>query len=103
MLQRVSAVYLAVFLAYVLARFWLYPHPDFNDWHAWFSQPAMTIASAGCVLALLSHAWVGLRDVVLDYIHHLGLRLVTLTLIAFLLAGCGFWAVRTLLVVSAPA
>jgi len=49
---------------------------------------------------LLIHGWVGLRDVTLDYIHHLGLRLMVLTLTAVLLIGCGFWAVRILIVTS---
>ena len=56
------------------------------------------VAWSGFVLALLVHVWVGLRDIVLDYLHPLALRIGTLALIAFLLGGCGFWALRTLIV-----
>ncbi|HUT41828.1 MAG TPA: succinate dehydrogenase, hydrophobic membrane anchor protein [Gammaproteobacteria bacterium] len=100
LLQRVSAIYLGVFLLYVLAHFWLNPHLDYVAWHGWVASPVVSIAGAGFILALLIHGWVGLRDVTLDYIHHLGLRLVVLTLVAFLLIGCGFWAMRILIVIS---
>ncbi|MGB5540974.1 MAG: succinate dehydrogenase, hydrophobic membrane anchor protein [Gammaproteobacteria bacterium] len=100
LLQRVSAIYLGVFLLYVLAHFWLNPYPDYAAWHSWIASPVVSIAGAGFILALLIHGWVGLRDVTLDYVHPLGLRLVVLTLVAFLLIGCGFWAMRILIVTS---
>jgi succinate dehydrogenase / fumarate reductase membrane anchor subunit len=100
LLQRISAVYLAVFLVYALVYLWLNPQPDYAAWRAWIANPAVSIACAGFVLALLIHGWVGLRDVTLDYVHHLGLRLAVLTLIAFLLIGCGLWTVRILIMAS---
>jgi succinate dehydrogenase / fumarate reductase membrane anchor subunit len=100
LLQRVSAVYLAGFFIYLLLHFYLHPHPDYQAWRAWVAQPLVAIAFAGFIFALLVHGWVGLRDVVLDYVHHLGLRMLVLTLVAFLLIGCGFWAVRVLILVS---
>jgi len=100
LLQRVSAVYLGLFLLYVLAHFWLNPRPDYEAWRAWVASPVVSITGAGFILALLIHGWVGVRDVTLDYIHHLGLRLVLLTLVAFLLIGCGLWVMRILIVIS---
>ncbi len=97
LLQRVTAIYLGAYLVYLLVHFWLHPWPDYAEWRAWFAHPLVAIGSAGFLLALLLHGWVGLRDVILDYVHHLGLRLVLLTLIAFLLLGCGLWAVRILM------
>lgn len=97
LLQRVSAVYLGLFLCYVLVHFALHPQPDYAAWRAWFARPAVAIGCAGFVLALLLHGWIGLRDVVLDYVRHIGLRLFLLTLIAFLLLGCGFWTLRILM------
>jgi succinate dehydrogenase / fumarate reductase membrane anchor subunit len=101
LLQRISAVYLAGFFIYLLLHFSLHPGPDYAAWRAWVAQPPVAIAFAGFVLALLVHGWVGLRDIVLDYIHHLGLRMLILTLVAFLLIACAFWALRVLILVSA--
>ena len=100
LLQRVSAVYLAGFFIFLLLHFAFYPHPDHASWRAWIAQPLIAIAFAGFVLALSVHAWVGLRDVVLDYVNPVGLRMLTLTLIAVLLIGSAFWALRVLILVS---
>lgn len=97
LLQRISAVYLALFFVYLVVQFYLYPFTDFDAWHEWIARPLVGTAFAGFILALLVHGWVGLRDVVLDYIHHLGLRLLVLIAIAFILIGCGFWSLRVLI------
>lgn len=95
-MQRISAVYLAGFLVYLLVHFYRQPDPGYQAWREWLTQPLVSVCFAGFILALLVHGWVGLRDVVLDYIHHLGLRLTVLTLIAFVLLGSGFQAMRVL-------
>ena len=97
LLQRISAVYLGGYVVTVAIYFMLNPVGDFAAWQAWAAHPFVVITAAGFVLALLVHAWVGLRDVILDYIHPLGLRVVVLTLIAFYLIGNGFWAIRVLI------
>lgn len=98
LLQRISAVYLAGFLVYFMTHFLLQPPATFQQWHDWLRHPLMSIASAGFVLAVLLHGWVGMRDVVLDYVHTLGLRLTVLSVIGLVLTGCGLWAIRLLLV-----
>jgi len=100
LLQRISAVYLAGFLVFLITHIVLNPAPDYETWRAWFAHPLMTVASAGFVLAVLLHGWVGMRDVVLDYVRRLPLRLLLLSLIGLLLTGCGLWALRVLFVVA---
>ena len=100
LLQRISAVYLAAFLAYFLAHIALQPVHSFQQWHDWMRHPLMAITSAGFIVALLLHGWVGMRDVVLDYVHALSLRLAVLSLIGLVLIGCGLWALRILLPVT---
>ena len=97
LLQRLTAVYLGVFLVYLLLHFLLQPQHSHQQWHDWVTQPAMIIATALFILAVLVHGWVGMRDVVLDYVHAVGLRLTILSLIAMLLVACGIWALRVLL------
>ena len=60
----------------------------------------MGIAGAGFVLALMLHGWVGVRDIILDYIPALGMRLLLLTLSGALLAASGFWVLRLLLLAA---
>ena len=97
LLQRLTAVYLGIFLVYLLVHFLLQPQHSFQQWYDWVTRPAMIIATALFIMALLVHGWVGMRDVVLDYVHATGLRLATLSLIALTLIACGIWALRVLL------
>ena len=103
LLQRISAVYLAVFLCYVLFHALRHGGHSYIEWQAWLTSPLMNIATAGFILALVAHAWVGMRDVILDYIKPVGLRLALLSLTAVLLAGSSLWALRSLLLASVTA
>lgn len=96
-LQRLSAVYLAVFFFFTLAYVLLNPGMGFEQWRAWVSHPVMLLGLGVFYLMLLVHAWVGLRDVVLDYLHPLWLRLTVLFLIGLFLSACALWAGKVLL------
>jgi succinate dehydrogenase / fumarate reductase membrane anchor subunit len=98
MLQRISAIYLGSFLVYFVARLLLDQPLTAAAWHAWITHPVMRIASLGFMLALLAHAWVGMRSILLDYIKPIGLRLVLLTLVGLVLGICGLWSLQILLV-----
>ncbi len=101
--QRISAVYLALFFVYLLVQFYLYPFTEYSAWHEWIARPLVGTAFAGFILALLVHLWVGLRDIVLDYIHPLGLRLTVMIIIAFILIGSGFWSIQVLILAGRAA
>ena len=100
LLQRLSAVYLAGFIVYLAVHFMLQGEHSYPQWRAWLTHPAMSIAGAGFVLAIMVHAWVGLRDIILDYIPVLGVRLLLLALAVLILAGCGLWALSILLLTT---
>jgi succinate dehydrogenase / fumarate reductase membrane anchor subunit len=97
LIQRFSAVYLAGFLVYLVIHFLARESHGYDAWRAWLAHPAVALASAGFVLSLVLHGWVGVRDIILDYIHPLGLRLLLLVLSGALLASSGLWAARLLL------
>ena len=98
-IQRMSAMYLALGFIYLLVYFVVAPPADYAAWKAWLSGPLVNIGLALFFLSLLIHAWIGVRDVVIDYVHPFAIRLSVLTLVAVLLLGCGFWLLRSLVVV----
>ncbi len=100
LLQRLTAIYLGGFLVYLLVHFLLQPQHSFQQWHDWVTHPVMVIAIALFILAVLIHGWVGMRDVVLDYVHTISLRLTILSLIGLTLISCGLWALRVLIQAS---
>lgn len=87
--QRLSALYLLACLVFVLARSGVAPAPwTYESWRAWMHAPGIAVAVLLFFVALLLHAWVGLRDVILDYVHPLGMRSALLALV-----GVGEFAV----------
>lgn len=95
--QRLTAIYLLLFLLFALVRMAWHPPATYAQWHAWVTlsgvRPAMMLFFA----ALLVHAWVGLRDVLLDYVKSLLLRVAALGLLAMGLAALGAWALQILI------
>lgn len=94
--QRLSAVYLLGFTAYAAIRLGTCPPQSYDEWHAWMAAPFVALATALFFGALLIHAWVGVRDVIIDYVHALSARLALLALTALGLIGAGLWALKAL-------
>lgn len=80
-----------LFVVFVIGVFIGRPSYSYAEWKASVSHPAMTIAVLLFFVALLSHLWVGLRDVLLDYARPAGLRRALLGLVAVGLAGMAGW------------
>jgi succinate dehydrogenase / fumarate reductase membrane anchor subunit len=51
----------------------------------------MEVAVLLFFVALLLHGWIGLRDVVIDYVHPLGLRMAVLGAVALGQIALGLW------------
>jgi succinate dehydrogenase / fumarate reductase membrane anchor subunit len=100
LIQRVTAVYLAIFFPFAAIKLiWLTPH-NYEQWIAWVAHPFVNAALALFILSLLLHAWIGLRDVVMDYVKSAALRAGLFTMLIIFLSGCGMWALRLLLKVA---
>lgn len=95
LLQRLSAVYLAVFI--VIALIWgMTTDIDMTIWRQGFQSVWVQLGVLLFGFSLLLHAWIGLRDVVIDYIHPLGIRLLALSLVGLFLLANGFWLLAIL-------
>ena len=99
-LQRVSALYLGVFVVYLLVRFAFAAPADYDTWRAWVTQPHVTVLGAVFFIMLLAHAWVGARDVILDYASNLVLRVTLLIVLALALLLCAVWVARILMLAT---
>ncbi len=96
LLQRFTAIYLAVYLVSVLSVIALRESFSYGEWRSWLGEPWMGVTTALFALALLLHAWVGIRDVLIDYLHAVWLRLLFMAATALLLLGSLLWIVRAL-------
>lgn len=96
LVQRVSAVYMLFFILFLLTHLIVDPPRSYAAWHAWMSSPAINVITSVFVVVLLAHAWVGVRDVVMDYVHPIALRVLVLSSLVLYLTGLGAWAARIL-------
>ncbi len=96
-IQRVSAVYIVLFILYAAYCFFAAEHIAFEPWRNWLYNPFNTTVVGIFVIALLFHAWIGMRDVVLDYVHNIMLRIFILAMLVGVLIGSGLWVFRILL------
>ncbi len=97
MVQRFTAIYMLLFSVFVLLHFVFNPPHTYYDWHDWITGSFVPIAVALSFAALLLHAWIGLRDVMMDYVQPLPLRITLLGLLSFVLVGLALWVMQILL------
>jgi succinate dehydrogenase / fumarate reductase, membrane anchor subunit len=96
LVQRVSAVYMLFFIVFILIHFVVDPPHSYAAWHGWMTSAGVSIATAVFFTALLTHAWVGVRDVIIDYVHPVAIRFSALALLGIGLTATGAWVVRIL-------
>jgi succinate dehydrogenase / fumarate reductase membrane anchor subunit len=94
--QRFTALVMAVFTFVVVVQV-LLPGPlDYYRWSAIFSRQWMKVLTFVVIVSLLWHVWVGMRDIWMDYVQPVGVRLGLDVLTIAWLAGCAGWAVQVL-------
>ena len=94
--QRITAALMALFTLLVLLQV-LLPGPlNYDKWSGIFSAQWMKVLTFVVIVSLLYHAWVGVRDIWMDYIKPLGLRLALQVFSLVWLVGCAGWAVQVL-------
>ncbi len=96
LVQRFSAVVMALYALFLGGWLLWHPHPGYEAWRALFSGGLMRSVTLLALLALFSHAWVGVRDIVMDYVKPGGARLAVHLLVIVALLLYAIWAVQIL-------
>ncbi|MGE4242733.1 succinate dehydrogenase, hydrophobic membrane anchor protein [Ramlibacter sp.] len=95
--QRVTAVLMAVFTIVVILRIVFTSGPiGYETWAGLYAGQAMKMLTFATIAGLLYHVWVGMRDVLMDYVKPVGVRLVLQILTIVWLVGCAGWAIQVL-------
>lgn len=94
--QRVTAVVMAVYTVLFLVVLASLPQLDYANWKALWTMPVMRYATVLFMAALLVHAWVGVRNIFMDYIKPTGLRLVLYVAVILALVWYAAWSVQIL-------
>lgn len=95
--QRVSALAIVAFTLVLVVQILLTSGPlDYTRWAAIFSSQWMKTLTFTAIVALAWHAWVGAREVLMDYAKPTSLRMVFYMLVIVWLISCAGWAVQVL-------
>lgn len=96
LIQRVSAVVIAVYFLYLLFYVATTPGIDFYDWQALFQQTWMRIFSLIFLIMLSLHAWIGVWTIITDYLKNTTIRILSQLIVIFALLSCVIWGIQIL-------
>ena len=91
LIQRISAVYLAIYLIGLLAYIGFHQPITFNVWQTLFQTPVIQILTGLAIFMFVLHAWIGIWTVTTDYIHSTVVRLSVQVLVALFLGTQLIW------------
>lgn len=88
-MQRVTAVVmLAYAVLFLLFLFSMVGAKDYTQWQALFDKIWVKVFTQTTFIAAFLHAWVGMRDLWMDYFKPFGLRFLLHSLTILWLVGC---------------
>ena len=94
--QRVTGVVMAVYALLFAAALIVSRPTNYSQWRAMFGAQPMKLAALLFFLSLCVHAWIGMRDILMDYIQPVSWRLGLEVVVILLLTAWALWAVQIL-------
>ena len=94
--QRVTAIVMALYTIILLVSFFTASNFSYEGWAGLFAHQWFKLFSLVTLFGLFYHAWVGVRDIWMDYIKPVGLRLTLQIATVLWLIACAAWAVQIL-------
>jgi succinate dehydrogenase / fumarate reductase, membrane anchor subunit len=96
LIQRVTAAIMVLFSVLILGFFLVHGAVSYAEWKMLFSLQIVKILALLFFLSVFYHAWIGIRDVLMDYIKPVGLRLALQVVVLLFLVVCSIWTVAIL-------
>ncbi|MBV2236084.1 MAG: succinate dehydrogenase, hydrophobic membrane anchor protein [Sterolibacterium sp.] len=96
LLQRITAIAMMVYLVILMLCLLTGPELSRESWHALMSGAFMRVLSVVFFVSVAYHAWVGVRNIWMDYIKPVGLRIALHSATALMLIACVGWATQIL-------
>lgn len=94
--QRSTAILMALFTVVLLVRFLMGGPVGYEMWAGIFAPQWMKFLTLALFVALGWHAWIGVRDIWMDYVKSVALRLSLQVVTIVWLVGCIGWGIQVL-------
>lgn len=79
--QRVTAVLMTLYLIGLAGALCIVAPQDYAAWKSLFSHQVMCIATFVFFICVFWHAWIGMRNILMDYVHPVAIRLTVQILV----------------------
>ena len=96
MAQRITAVIMVLYTATLLISFLTGHNFTYEGWAGLYATQWFKLFSLVTLAGLFYHAWVGMRDIWMDYVKPVGIRLTLQIITIVWLVVCAAWAVQIL-------
>jgi succinate dehydrogenase / fumarate reductase membrane anchor subunit len=96
LMQRATAVLMALFTVVIVVQCLTPGDMGYDKWSGIFAHQWMKVLTFVMIGSILWHAWVGVRDVLMDYVKQMAARLVLQVAAIVWLVGCAGWALQVL-------
>ena len=94
--QRITAVIMLLYTLLILGIALWNGGIDYAVWKAMFSRSAFKLATFLFMIALFYHAWVGVRNIAMDYIKPTSVRLTFQVAVICMLIAYAGWTIQIL-------
>lgn len=94
--QRITAIVMAVYTLMLLTALVSLPQIDYGHWKAMWQLPLLRYMTVLFLVSLFIHAWVGIRNIFMDYIKDASLRLTLYVLVILALVSYMAWSIQIL-------
>ena len=94
--QRITAVVMAIYTILVLAIVLWNGGLDYATWNAVLASHAFRSLTFLFMVSLVYHAWVGVRDIYMDYVKPVGVRIVVQVVSILILVAYLGWTIQIL-------
>lgn len=95
LIQRVTAVVMAFYTLFLIGFFLTQPL-SFESWQGLFHSQPVRLFSLLFMFSVFIHAWVGMRDIFMDYVHPTAIRLGLHVAVILALVAYAAWAAQIL-------
>ncbi|MDH4190871.1 MAG: succinate dehydrogenase, hydrophobic membrane anchor protein [Betaproteobacteria bacterium] len=94
--QRISGVLIAVYVFAILVALPGGRPLTYAAWRGFFEQGWVRVSTLVFAASLAWHMWVGIRDILMDYVQPVGLRLALHTVVLLTILAYLAWAIHIL-------
>jgi succinate dehydrogenase / fumarate reductase membrane anchor subunit len=94
--QRITAIVMALYTIILLIAFLTGSNFSYDGWAGLFAQQWFKIMTFVVFIALFYHAWVGVRDIWMDYVKPVSVRLALQVATILWLIACAGWTAQIL-------